>query len=86
MPMTVLHLTDETRDLAEDLARMTGMSVEKTIERALKQFRRHLPTVSLVDGYAAWNEDETPWSEAQAETEAWRAALRDLRRETARSA
>lgn len=77
MATTTIRVSTETRDLLNDLARRTGISMQQVLEDALKDYRRRQFLEALNAAYLAAQADPAVQAVEAAELAAWDATLLD---------
>ncbi len=74
---TTIRVTSQTRDLLQELAQRSGVSMQSILESALERYRRQQLLEATNPAKAAFHLDATAWSEVKQEQQAWDQTLAD---------
>lgn len=77
MTTTTVRVSKRTRDLLQELARTSGVSMQHLLEEALEYYHREKILAATNAGYAALQEDEQAWAELEQERGEWDQTLSD---------
>jgi hypothetical protein len=67
MITTTIRVSTRTRDLLQELAHRSGVSMQSVLEQALEQYRRQQLLEATNVAYAALQADPDPWAEMERE-------------------
>jgi predicted transcriptional regulator len=74
---TTIRVSTHTRDLLQELAQRSGVSMQAVLEHALEQYRRQQLLEATNAAYAALHADTEAWAELEHERGDWDQALAD---------
>jgi hypothetical protein len=74
---TTIRVAAQTRDLLQELAQRSGVSMQSILEDALERYRRQQLLDATNAAYAALHLDATAWSDMEQERQAWDQTLAD---------
>ena len=77
MMTTTIRVPTQTRDLLQELAQRSGVSMQSVLERALEQYRRQQLLDAANAAYAALQTDSQGWADLESERLAWDQTLAD---------
>jgi predicted transcriptional regulator len=82
MTTTTIRVSLRTRDLLQELAQMSGSSMQAVLEQALEQYRRQQLLEETNAAYAALRAAPEAWADLEQERLAWEQTLADGLEET----
>ena len=74
---TTIRVSTHTRDLLQQLAQRSGVSMQSVLERALEQYRRQQLLEAANAAYAALRTDAEAWADLERERGDWDQTLAD---------
>jgi predicted transcriptional regulator len=74
---TTIRVSTHTRDLLQELAQRSGVSMQSVLEHALEQYRRHQLLEATNAAYAALRTDAEAWADLERERSDWDQVLAD---------
>jgi predicted transcriptional regulator len=74
---TTIRVAMQTRDLLQELAQRSGVSMQSILEDALEAYRRQQLLEATNAAYAALHTDEEAWAELEHERHVWDHTLAD---------
>jgi predicted transcriptional regulator len=74
---TTIRVSTQTRDLLQQLAHRSGISMQSVLEQALEQYRRQQLLEATNAAYAALQTDTEAWSDLERERSDWDQTLAD---------
>jgi len=77
MTTTTIRVSTRTRDLLQELAHRSGVSMQLVLEHALEQYRRQQLLEATNAAYAALQTDAAAWAELERERMDWDQTLAD---------
>jgi predicted transcriptional regulator len=77
MTTTTIRVSTRLRDLLQELAQTSGISMQAVLEQAVEQYRRQQRLTELNAAYAALQTDEEAWAALEHERLAWDQTLMD---------
>jgi hypothetical protein len=77
MSTTTIRVSTRTRDLLQELARQSGVSMQSVLEYALEQYRRQQLLEATNAAYATLQTDAAAWAELERERMDWDQTLAD---------
>jgi predicted transcriptional regulator len=77
MTTTTIRVALHTRELLQDLAQRSGVSMQSVLEIALEQYRRQQLLEATNAAYATLQADASGWADVQHERHDWEKTLAD---------
>jgi predicted transcriptional regulator len=77
MPTTTIRVSTRTRDLLQELAHRSGISMQSVLEHALESYRRQQLLEATNTAYATLQADPVAWAELEQERLDWEQTLAD---------
>jgi predicted transcriptional regulator len=77
MATTTIRVTTHTRDLLQELAHRSGVSMQSVLEHALEQYRRQQLLEATNAAYMALQTNAGAWAELEHERSDWEQTLAD---------
>ncbi len=77
MTTTTIRVSTSMRDLMQQLAQASGISMQSVLEQALEAYRRQQLLESTNAAYAALQTNADAWDELEKERLAWEQTLAD---------
>jgi len=77
MSSTTVRINTANHELLKKLSKVTDMSMQNVIEKALKQFQKQLFWDKAAKEYLQLRQDEKAWMDEQAENALWDTTLSD---------
>jgi len=77
MSTTTIRVSTRTRDLLQELAHQSGVSMQSVLEYALEQYRRQQLSEATNAAYATLQTDAVAWAELERERMDWDQTLAD---------
>ena len=77
MSTTTIRVSTRTRDLLQELAQRSGVSMQSVLEHALEHYRRQQLLEATNAAYATLQTDPGAWSELERERIEWDQTLAD---------
>ncbi len=77
MSTTTIRVSMHTRDLLQELAHQSGVTMQSVLEQALEQYRRQQLLEATNAAYAALQTDANTWAELERERMDWDQTLAD---------
>jgi predicted transcriptional regulator len=74
---TTIRVSTHTRDLLQELAQRSGVSMQAVLEHALEQYRRRQILEATNAAYAVLHADTEVWAELEHERSDWDQTLAD---------
>lgn len=74
---TTIRVSTHTRDLLQELARRSGISMQSVIEHAVEHYRRKQILEATNAAYAALHADAGAWAELERDRAEWDQTLAD---------
>jgi predicted transcriptional regulator len=74
---TTIRISTNTRDLLQELAQQSGVSMQSVLERAIEQYRRQQLLEATNAAYALLEADTDAWTETERERVEWDQTLED---------
>ena len=77
MTTTTIRVATHTRELLQELAHRSGVSMQSVLEHALEQYRRQQLLEAINVAYATLQTDGGVWADLEHERRDWDATLAD---------
>lgn len=77
MSTTTIRISLRTRDLLQELARRSGVSMQSILEHALEQYRRQQLLEATNAAYASLQADPVAWAALEDERGEWDRTIAD---------
>jgi predicted transcriptional regulator len=77
MTTTTIRVSTRTRDLLQQLAHQSGVSMQSVLEHALEEYRRQQLLEATNAAYAALHADAEAWGDLERERSEWDQNLTD---------
>lgn len=77
MNTTTIRVSTDTHSLLQELSRVSGVSMQIIVERALEQYRRQQVLDAANAAYAALHAQPSAWAEWEQEQAEWEQTLAD---------
>jgi predicted transcriptional regulator len=74
---TTIRVSTQTRELLNQLAHQSGISMQSVLEQALEQYRRQQLLAATNAAYTALQADSEAWAKLEHERSAWDETLAD---------
>jgi hypothetical protein len=77
MTTTTIRISMQTRNLLQELARSSGVSMQAVLEQAIEQYQRQQLLAETNAAYALLRSDPEVWAEIEHERNEWDQTLAD---------
>jgi predicted transcriptional regulator len=77
MPTTTIRVSRHTRELLQELAHTSGVSMQTVLEQALEHYRRQQLLATTNAAYMALQTDPAAWDDLEHERMEWDRTLAD---------